>query len=82
MKYDFKSVLKTCVTKEFYNALKVNSLRKKSKIKRNKGKYFRLGNFLYQCHLSDKEVIDEKSEALNIQCQNTVNNFLDNCKHI
>ena len=44
MKYYFKSVLKTCVTEEFYNAIKVNSLKKKAKMKRNKGTYFRSVN--------------------------------------
>ena len=38
------------------DVLKVNSLKKKHKMKRNKGKYFRSVNLLDQYHLSDKEI--------------------------
>ena len=36
-KYDFKSVVKTCVSKEFDNAVKVKLLKKSAKTKGSKG---------------------------------------------
>ena len=52
-------MLKICVTEEFNNAIKVNSLKKKAKMERNKGKNFRSVNLLDQFHLHNKEVEDE-----------------------
>ena len=51
-------------------------------MKNNKGKHFRSIESFDQCYLSGKEVVDKKSEALKLQFQNTVNNFLDVCKHM
>ena len=70
-------VLNTYVHKEFNNAVKVNNLKKKSKLKKNKGKQFNSVHVLHDCNFFDQDVVDERSADLKATSKIVVSNFLD-----